>query len=92
MRESFTHCPGLGSGTFALCTGSQFEFRALCSLKFPSKVSAMSCREKAQTAEPLILLTGVVNVPYISCADTPPYWPDISSVVDSVNERISSGI
>lgn len=72
-RESLTHWPGLGAGTFALCTGSQFELMALCSLKLPLKVSVMSCKEKAQTAEPLILFTGVVNVPYISCADLFPY-------------------
>lgn len=87
VRESLTHCPGLGSGTLALCTGSQFELSALCSLKLPSKVSVMSWREKAHTAEPLMLFTGVVNVPYISWADKLPYCPDISSVVDSANRN-----
>lgn len=62
-RESLTHWPGLGSGTLVLCTGSQFELMALCSLKLPLNVSVMSCREKAHTAEPLMLFTGVVNVP-----------------------------
>lgn len=84
-RESLTHWPGLGSGTLVLCTGSQFELIALCSLKFPLNVSVMSCKEKAHTAEPLMLFTGVVNVPYINCADLLPYWPDINSVVDSEN-------
>lgn len=63
VLESLAHCPGLGSGTLELCTGSQLEFKALCSLKLPSNVSAMSWSENAQTAEPLILFTGVVNVP-----------------------------
>lgn len=84
-RESLTHWPGLGSGTLVLCTGSQFELIALCSLKLPLNVSVMSCKEKAHTAEPLMLFTGVVNVPYINCADLLPYWPDINSVVDSEN-------
>ena len=83
LRELLTHCPGRGSGTLALCTGSQFESKALCSLKLPSNVWAMSLRENAHTAEPLILFTGVVNVPYINWADSLPYWPAISSVVDS---------
>ena len=63
VRESLAHWPGLGSGTFDVDTGSQFEFSALCSLKLPSNVSAMSCSENAHTAEPLMLFTGVVNVP-----------------------------
>jgi hypothetical protein len=33
----------------------------------------MSCNENAHTADPLMLFTGVVKVPYISCADVPPY-------------------
>lgn len=63
VRESLVHWPGRGSGTFVSCTGSQLEFRALCSLKLPAKVSAMSCSENAHTAEPLMLFTGVVKVP-----------------------------
>lgn len=87
-RESLTHWPGLGSGTLVLCTGNQFELIALCSLKLPLNVSVMSCKEKAHTAEPLMLFTGVVNVPYINCADLLPYWPDINSVVDSENNAL----
>lgn len=85
VLESLTHWPGRGSGTLALCTGNQLELIALCSLKLPSNVSEISWSENAQTAEPLILFTGVVNVPYISWADTFPYCPDIRSVVDSKN-------
>lgn len=66
VRESFTHCPGLGSGTFELATGSQLEVGCSCSLKAPSKDSVISRREKAQTADPLMLFGGVVNTPYTS--------------------------
>lgn len=61
VLESFTHCPGLGSGTFRGGTGNQFEFIVSCSLKGPSKVSKIFCTVKAHTAEPLIELTGVEN-------------------------------
>ncbi|KAK7586020.1 hypothetical protein V9T40_003896 [Parthenolecanium corni] len=37
------------------------------SLLFPSNVSLMSCREKAQTAEPVMLFMGVVKTAYMSC-------------------------
>lgn len=63
VRLSLWHWPGLGSGTFWLNTGNQFEFRAACSLKLPSNVSVMSWRLKAQTALPDMLFGGVVNVP-----------------------------
>lgn len=65
--------------TFAELTGSQLEFIPICSLKFPSKVSAISCeiryqkfqkyiqfltcKEKAQTADPAMELIGVVKIP-----------------------------
>lgn len=63
VLESLTHWPGLGSGTLAFFTANQLELMAVCSLKEPSKVSEMSCRLKAHTAEPLIELGGVVNTP-----------------------------
>lgn len=65
---SLWHCPGRGSGTLELCTGNQLELIAACSLKFPSKVSVMSCNEKAHTALPDMLFDGVVKVPYIRVA------------------------
>lgn len=49
--------------TFSLFTGSQFDVMLPCSLKLPSNVSAMSCNEKAHTAEPPIALFGVVKIP-----------------------------
>lgn len=72
--------------TLALLTGSQLELMALCSLKVPSNVSAMSCILNAHTALPDILFGGVVKVPYISWAFSPPYTPSINSVVDSVRQ------
>lgn len=63
VRLSLWHWPGLGSGTFELCTGSQFAFSADCSLKLPSNVSVMSCKLNAHTALPAILFAGVVKVP-----------------------------
>lgn len=45
VRDSLWHDPGRGSGTFALFTGSQFEFIPVCSLKLPSNVSAISWNE-----------------------------------------------
>lgn len=63
VRLSLWHCPGRGSGTFEPSTANQLELMEACSLKLPSKVSVMSCKEKAQTALPEILFGGVVKVP-----------------------------
>ena len=63
VLESFTHAPGLGSGTFSGSTRSQLLFMVSCSLNAPWKTSRTFFMENAQTAEPPIEFTGVVNTP-----------------------------
>ena len=67
-----TRCSALLTGnlqgrpkqTCECVVGSQLEFMSSWCLKFPSNVSMTSAKRKAQTAEPAMLLTGVVNTAY----------------------------
>lgn len=83
VLESLAHWPGLGSGTLDPGTGNQLEVMTFCSLNSPSNESSTSDRENAHTADPVMLLTGVVNTPYIMKCCLVPYTPCTKSVDDS---------
>lgn len=81
-----TYIPTLSVSYITLVgwTGSQLAFDDACPLNGPSKVSMISCRVKAQTAEPGMEFSGVVKTPYTSIVPCPPYLPSTAFVAASV--------